>query len=55
MKEEIKVQLFRFLNKEVSKEGFQQWTYLFCDELEKEAAEEKAKTEAESEKSIFNQ
>lgn len=36
MKEEIKVQLFRFLNKELGGEEFQQWTYLFCDELEKE-------------------
>ena len=36
LKEEIKTGLFRFLNMEISGEEFEEWTYLFCDYLEKE-------------------
>ena len=36
MKEEIKTGLFRYLNREISREDFEEWTYLFCGELEKE-------------------
>ena len=36
LKEKIKTGLFRFLNKEIGGEEFEEWTYLFCDDLEKE-------------------